>query len=386
MSNDRRNTKPLCPIPINKLVPSSWGLQLETEDDLRDFGKDLVQALGRHWSEFRANQDRFKERLQQMLQTLEDAAEHPGSLGGPQNLPFPRIVMDSDGDPMPLDPESLTRGPGSTTLEACGWCKFREGGTFRNGIALTTACGFETAAMREQLIPGEAIMRYRRTLPDKSNDASAERARLDAEHPGIRENANETVRDELAGRRVRRFYTPCFLKVAPRETLQTCYDDIMRQLDEQEPAKEVVAYLYGLEARAPKKPLLPVRRPKWHFQVNNPVICYVGTMPGRISEGAFVKGYVVSVTEEGVMVCCDEQIQDGTSPLHPLQGYGYAGATERPEIMHPYEFDFLCGDAAFAERWLTVGAEPFSYGQNLKEFLEALANTRPAQSPATPAP
>jgi len=120
-----------------------------------------------------------------------------------------------------------------------------------------------------------------------------------------------------------------------------------------------------------KIPKTPKDRPHDYFNIGDPVVIFIGRGVGcRIVNDVFVKGRVVSGYRyhNGCVSVCTH------IPVHTksyLKGHGLSIGMSRPEIMHLWEFKYLCKDLDFAKVFLE---KSYSDKTNKRKFLTALKN------------
>lgn len=376
--------KPI-PASIREAIPDYWGVPLETEEDLLFCGKPFLRHLIQQRRSDERNSNVGISYTQHLLNLLDGTDGSPTKLAERYEDPtFPRIALSKgDGYPVPVDAASINRAAGRTTFNVCGWCKYNTGGGHEYGYSASTMCEFEREEESPRLIPAEAIVRYQGLQAGTDPEATAQRFNLDGEYPGIRENADGTVSHFVAGRTVRRFYTPCLFRTASPERLRELQDALQRHLDEQKvthrQTRKAIRLLMAYEKQAEQKPALPDHRPKEWFKLNDPVVGYIGSTRGRVVTATFVRGQVIRDMDGYTAMACFQRIQDGNF----LEGYGLRFGSSRPEVMHPWELDYLRDHPDFAKFWLNRGTSKHLKDHDPEAFARALADRSTGPAPAS---
>lgn len=313
------------------LIPEYWDLTARTRKDIVFLGKVTIREMIRSWR-YHAKElgSSIKER-DELLKFLQGktAADFRKLAEKFENPEFPHVGVQKDSwgnDPEPLDAASINRESGKTTFNVCGWCKYAGCGTCRYNYHITTVCDFKTRA---------------------------------------------GLKDEE-----RRFNTPCFLKDVSDEMLAQIRNGLSRERDrlisEKRQADFNIGALLSLEDRAAEKPALPDRRPHDWFNVDDPVVCYIGKWQERIVKDQFATAKVINGYRHHdgcVSVCFDQRVHSGEYLEGRGSGYGMA----RPEVMHKWEFEYLLKHPDFARLWATQGVGKHLDGFDSKKFLAVLA-------------
>lgn len=120
-----------------------------------------------------------------------------------------------------------------------------------------------------------------------------------------------------------------------------------------------------------KIPKTPADRPFDYFNIGDPVVVFVSKgIRKRILNNIFVKGVVVDGYRHHdgcVSVKTHVPVSTGTV----LQGRGIIVGIARPEIMHLWEFKYLCQNLDFAKIFVENSS---SKGTNKKKFFNSLKN------------
>lgn len=348
---------------VRHLIPVGWEPNKEkwpvrTEDDLAFFGKSALRRMIAFWQD--ACRDLLTSAQEQRKTARELKAAHfkPAALGSAFEMPaFERVDLNQFDTPTPVDYRSFSREPSATSYQVCGWCQHngREG-----RLEEITTCELERdhlPAPERQLIPVEAIVRYRSLAGKTDRRSLARRERLDGQHPGVREAA-EKDSEPAPAKRVRSFYTPCLFKTATRKTWETIirYEQDIGASRAQEArtiARKVIPRLQRILRRAEEKPLLPRYRPEDYFDVNDPVIVYRDTRPAGIPP--FLRGHVVARKGGRLDVCFAEKLRGNTL----LHGYGLRFDVRDESILRATDFDYMCTHPDFLRLW--AATRPHGY-------------------------
>jgi len=319
-------------LPGADLIPRYWNLTAGTVGDIVFFGKITIREMIRSWRSHAENLSSHIKSVDEKLKFLEgrDSTAIREIAKRYENPKFPIIGVPSQGswskDPEPLDAASINREYGATTFNVCGWCKFTGGGVCRYSYHITTSCTFKTDA---------------------------------------------GMKDEE-----RRFNTPCFLKKASNETLDSLREgfrkNLNRIIEEKRETDRKIKLLLKLEKLAVKKPALPDYRPYNWFNVNDPVVCFVGSWKERIISDQFVTAKVIYGYRHHdgcVSVCYDKRVHSGPY----LEGHGGGYGMSRPEVMHVWEFEYLLEHPEFAGLYAKKGVSSSLEGYDIEQFLLALA-------------
>ena len=322
------------PVSKYKLIPDYHHVPADTLRELVFFGKGTIRALVRSWRSTAAGISGHIKMLEERMK-LFDGLDREGLLKIAANYEspeFPSIGVPQDSwsrDPEPLDAASINRKSGATTFNACGWCKYASGGTCRYSYYITTSCS---------LIEDAGI-------PD----------------------------DE------RRFNTPCTFQTAPEDFFASVRNGLQKSRDEavaQKRAADVhIRLLLRLESMAEEKPVLPSERPHDYYNIDDPVVCYIGsweerTVPDQFATAKVINGY--RHHDGCVSVCYDDRVHSGSY----LDGHGGGYGMSRPEVLHAREYEYLLANPQFAEAWTRSASERALDGWNPDGFLAALVEAR----------
>jgi len=324
------------------LIPEWWDLVgVETIEDIKFLGQVTIRQMIRSWrqtaeelrwrikridGEIKFLQGNNAESVRALAEKYENPVFDPKQIG---------VRKDSwDGVPEPLDEASKKRKRGATTFNVCGWCKYAVGGTGRYNYYISTHCSFIT-------------------------DAGVE----DVE---------------------RRFNSPCFLKNISDEDFNTLACGLAFQLGILIARKHMtdakIKLLLELEKQAERKPPLADHRPYDWFNIDDPVICYIGGWerarlrdvisqylpesvvkwlhalgwlgePRRVTFKEWATARVVDGYRHHdgcVSVRYDERVHSGPY----LEGHGGGYGMSRPEVLHVWEYNYLREHPDFAEVWM----------------------------------
>ena len=322
------------------LIPEYWDLPVEEEKDIVFLGQVTVQQMVNRWRSALKSQDRRVEQIEERLHLLQDndilsLREVAEGYVNPTDIV---VGHDESGwgggeNREPLDRASLERESDATTLNICGWCKHASGGLCRYNFHIETRCSFE-------------------------------------------EDAGTGDHDD------RVFDSPCFIRTADDRRLNDLRHGIegklnRLRLERHETAKKLRATV-DLLRKTEVKPALPKHRPHDWFNVDDPVVCFIGGWPDdakskRITAAEFelvtakvIDGY--RHHDGCVSVRYDERVHNGDY----LDGHGGGYGMSRPEILHPWELDYLLANPAFASLYLTYGVSDLTHF-NPDTMLSALA-------------
>lgn len=303
------------------LIPQYWDLTAEKTEDIIFFGQVTIREMVRSWRYHSKSQSSLIKSTDDLLSFLRGKnAKSISKVAEKYESPeFPKIGLREgnwSGDPEPLDAESINREGDATTFNFCGWCKHAGGGTCRFRYHITTRCGIKTSAGFE---------------------------------------------DEE-----RRFDTPCFLTDAPNAEFDRLREGLERErnrlIEVKRGTDKKIRTLLNLEKQAEMKPALPSQRPHDWFNLNDPLVCYIGLWEERIVKDDFVTAKVIDGYRHHdgcVSVNYDGRIHNGEY----LEGHGGGYGMSRPEIMHAWECEYLLANSDFAHLWATKGT-----GRHLERF------------------
>ncbi len=363
-----------------ELIPDWWNhLKVNTVEDIAFLGEVNIRQMIRAWrSTVKGLSHQIKavdERLTFLQdKTADDIAAEAQKYESPQ-FKFEEIGLrpgNLSNDPEPLDAASINRERGATTFNVCGWCKYAGGGSASYNYLITTDCTFVTyVGMKDtgQPIPMNIRRRYGQTLAlslqatgGELQAANEALRRMEANHPGIREVVTST---EFPPQTERRFNTPCFLPYAGQELLDQLRAGLAAERDrlitKKRQTDQKIRFLLSLARKAERKPALAHYRPYDWFNLNDPVICYVGKWTERIIPDAWATAQVIDGYRHHdgcVSVRYDKKIHNGDY----LEGHGGGYGISRPEVMHAWEYDYLCAHPDFTKVWLD------SSKQDLRDF------------------
>ncbi len=322
------------PVSKYKLIPDYHHIPANTLRDLVFFGKGTIRALVRSWrstaGDISASIKAIEERIK-LFDGLnpEGVQKIAANYESPE---FPSIGVPRDswsGDPEPLDAASINRKSGATTFNACGWCKYASGGTCRYSYYITTSCGL-------------------------------------IQNAGLSDNE-------------RRFNTPCTFQTAPEEFFAAVRAGLRVSRDEAVAEKRRadgnIQLLLRLEGMAEEKPVLPSERPHDYYNIDDPVVCYIGSWKERIMPDQFATAKVINGYRHHdgcVSVCYDDRIHSGPY----LDGHGGGYGMSRPEMLHTREYEYLIANPQFADAWARSASERALDGWDPDAFLAALAEVR----------
>ena len=113
-----------------------------------------------------------------------------------------------------------------------------------------------------------------------------------------------------------------------------------------------IEFLLGLGERAERKPPLAGHRPYDWFRTGDPVVCYIGGLKrARISQRGWGENNLTFKEwffgKVGECSC-----EGGLVFVNPSLGYGGWYSASRPEILHVWEYSYLCGHLGFAKVWM----------------------------------
>lgn len=320
------------PIEMSALIPEYWNLTAHSRTDLLYFGKVTIRQMVRHW---RGEAGRMTSRVKDLetkIALLEGktVADLLLLAKNYENPEFPEIGLKSDSwgnDPEPLDAASISREHGATTFNVCGWCQYASGGSCRFNYYVTTYCGI----LRDATFKG-----------DKTE---------------------------------RRFDTPCFItegwgESLPKHIVDGLITEKSAVLESKKMTDRKIRILLGLEKRADRKPALPNYRPYDWFNLDDPIVAYVGNWDERIGDASFETGVVVNGYRHHdgcVSVRFDNRVHTGDN----LNGHGGGYGMSRPEVMHAWEFEYLLENLVFATLWAKQGTSSHLEGFDADKFLSA---------------
>jgi hypothetical protein len=316
---------------VQALIPRYWRLLAATTNDVVFFGQVNIRQMIRSWRGEAASLAHQIKATDEMITfmagktaasfiELAQNYEYPG---------FPKIGIlpgNWSGEPEPIDPASINREGGKTTFNVCGWCKHASCGSCRYNYYISTSCGIKTKA---------------------------------------------GLNDEE-----RYFNTPCFLIRADSRTLDEIRDGLQcekeKLIAQKRDTDSKIRLLFALEKRAEKKPALPNQRPYDWFNINDPVVCFIGNWEERLVEADFATAKVINGYRHHdgcVSICFDVKVHD----KEYLDGYGNGYGMSRPEIMHVWEFEYLLDHPEFASVWHTLGTSQHLNGYDPQVQLGAFA-------------
>jgi len=318
------------------LVPQYWNLTLRSMEDVIFLGKVNINQMIKSWrwkAESELGSDEKARELARFLEgrTAEDFQEMAKEYENPK---FPSVEVPKDSwvkENEPTDADSIIRKRGATTFNVCGWCEHTSGGSCRYNYMISGSCEFEN---------------YLR-----------------------------------AGQSAKKFYTPCFLPHVQPAYLEKLIKSMNHRSCEAKSDYEAILMKIEILERAlgeaEEKPALPDRRPSDWFDIGDPLVCYVGAWKGNkklteadIAVATVIEGY--RHHDGCVSVCYDEKIHDGEY----LEGRGGGYGMSRPEIMHQWEFEYLCEHPDFARLWLLEGTGKHIEGIDPHGMLRAFSSNR----------
>lgn len=315
---------------VAALIPDYWDLTASIVEDIVFFGKVTIRQMIRSWrSDAYGFISQIKDADEKLKFLQGKAAANIREIAKQYEKPeFPHVGVPKDSlsqNPEPLDAASINRKHDATTFNVCGWCKYASGGSCCYNCHITPSCSIRT-------------------------------------HAGLTD-------------RNRRFKTPCFLKKAPDKVFDEIRKGLTRErerlIKEKRNTDEKIKFLLTLEKRAEKKPALPDQRPHDWFNMDDPVVCYVGKWQERIVADDFVTAKVIDGYRHHdgcVSVYYDKRVHTGDY----LEGHGGGSRISRPEVMHAWEFKYLLEYPNFAKFWAKYGAQQCK-DFNHWQFLGALA-------------
>lgn len=323
------------------LVPEWWKLTTETVEDIKFLGQVTIRQMIRSWRHTASELSGRIKRINGEIKFLQgNDAESVRALAEEYENPeftFEQIGVRPDSwgnDLEPLDEASEKRERGATTFNMCGWCKHAAGGTGRYNYRIITHCSFITDA-------------------------------------GVKDVD-------------RWFGMPCFLKDADDEDFNLMACGLASQLGiliaRKHETDAKIKFLLELEKQAERKPALANHRPHDWFDIDDPVVCYVGgwerarlrdVISMHLPESAvkwlrqrgwlgdpklvtFKEWAIAKVTDgyrhhDGcVSVRYDKRAHSGPY----LEGHGGGYGMSRPEVVHAWEYDYLREHSDFAEVWM----------------------------------
>lgn len=318
------------------LVPPYSDFKLDTEEDVLFLGRRNILALAGTWEYY----------LNNALSQAQSNRKHVAILRGGTAAYFrnrakefenPKDIVKGPCDSWqnelePIDVMSREREAGTTTFNICGWCKYAGCGTCRYGYHITSHC---------RLSEGDG--------------------KLDVE---------------------RKFDTPCWLLSATDADISRCvarfeveYRSICAKVRK---LRSHTQRLKKLAGRAEDKPAAPGERPHDWFNIDDPVVCYVGDWTDNRVHGpagasyAFAPATVIDGYRhhDG---CVSVRYTDKIHTGEYLDGHGGGYGMSRPEILHKWEFDYLVAHPEFAAVWLRQGAPKDLKGFSADNMLAALA-------------
>ena len=338
----------LTPKQVAGLIPEYNDLKAKTSDDIVSFGKVAVEGMIGSWK-YRINGSKSHlEKLKKLAKFFAkaNAKKIKREAAKFENPTFPKIGpfgkerggIFGDGENEPLDAASINRQRGATTFNVCGWCKHAGCGTCRYNYCISTSCDIISDAGMGRGYEKDKTFFNTPCVIQSFNDAMFDKVR-----EGLAKNIAKTEAAILA-------------------------------------TQEKIDLLKRLSEKAEKKPALPDHRPCTWFNIDDPIVCFVGKWKEKINQSLlFAKGKVIMGYRHHdgcVSVCFDEKVHAGEY----LDGHGGGYGMSRPEIMHEWEFEYLLKHPDFAEVWAGMGA-----GKNLKDhdkdvFLEALQSIRKSRN------
>ena len=326
-----KSMKSLNSSEVAALIPQYWDVTASTVEDVIFFGQITIHEMMRSW---RCTANGLASQIKDVddkLKLLKDkgASDIRESAKQYESPEFPHVGVPKGSwsrNPEPLDAASINRKHDATTFNFCGWCKYVGGGSCRYNYHITTSCSIKNAAGME-----------------------------DEEHP---------------------FNTPCFLKEAPDKVFDEIRKGLTRErerlIEDKRKTDEKIGLLLTLEKRAEKKPAMPGHRPHDWFNVDDPVVCYVGKWKECIVRDNFATAKVINGYRHHdgyVSVCYEERVHTGEY----LEGHGGGYGMSRPEVMHAWEFEYLLGHPDFASLWSKKGTSKHLEGFDAEQFLGAFA-------------
>jgi hypothetical protein len=221
-----------------------------------------------------------------------------------------------------LDAASINRKSKTTTFNVCGWCEYASSGSCRYSYYISTHCAFLGYPSGEK-----------------------------------------------------KFNTPCFLLSVDKELLSGIRTHLSIKRDTAKFDKKTVdakiTFLKALEKKAEKKPALPAHRPCEWFNIDDPVMCYLAEFKDVCIPDVFTTAKVISGYRHHdgcVSVCYDKKVHEGKY----LDGKGGGYGVSRPEVMHKWEFDYLCEHPDFARLYFMDGTGKYIKDHEPRKFLAAL--------------
>ena len=304
-----------CDFAAADLIPEWWNLVgVETVGDIKFLGRVTIYQMVSSWRqvakelgwqisrisrEIEFLEDNNAESVRALAKAYEDPRFDPEQIGVPKDSWI--------GEPEPLDEASRERRSGATTYNVCGWCKYAMG-TRHHHCCVAARCTFAADA-------GIGIYDVKR-----------------------------------------RFDTPCFLKNAGDEVFRRLVGGLARQREilvgRMQEIFAKIEFLLGLGERAERKPPLAGHRPYDWFRTGDPVVCYIGGLKrARISQRGWGENNLTFKEwffgKVGECSC-----EGGLVFVNPSLGYGGWYSASRPEILHVWEYSYLCGHLGFAKVWM----------------------------------
>ena len=315
------------------LIPEYWDLPVAEKKDIVFLGRITVERLVSYWRSTLKSHDERVRKMEERLHLLQDndvvslrevatGFENPTDIVAGVN----KNGWGSGGDREPLDRASLERESDTTTLNICGWCKHASGGLARYSFYIKTQCSFEKDA--EMGTYGDRV-----------------------------------------------FDSPCFIQTTDDRGLTLLRISIAGKLDELRVERHAIGKklrtLLSLLRETEDKPALPSHRPHDWFNVDDPVVCYVGGWPDDAKSKKLTSAELVTARvidgyrhHDG---CVSVRYNDRVHSDDYLDGHGGGYGNGRPEIMHPWELDYLRANPAFAILYATLGT-----GKHMSNFHPTL--------------
>ena len=320
------------------LIPKYWDLPVSAEKDVIFLGRVTVERIVSSWrSNLKSHDGRVKE-VEERLHLLQDhdvlsLREIASRFENPADIVTGRNEngWGGGGEREPVDRASLERNSDATTLNICGWCKHTSVGLCRYNFNIKTRCSFE-----EDAGTGDY------------------------------------------GDRV--FDSPCFIQTSDDKWLNELRYGIegkleLLRLERREIAKKL-RVTTDLLRKTEVKPALSSHRPHDWFNIDDPVVCFVGGWP-KDADVAFLADveWATAKVIDGyrhhdgcVSVHYDERAHGGDY----LDGHGGGYGMGRPEIMHRWELEYLLANPTFALLYATLGTGRHISGFNPEVFLRSL--------------
>ena len=284
-------------INAQEMMPAPW--HHVYVPDLEYLGFHNLDYLKRYWrKEERELAEQIKT-VQSQIDTF-DGMTIEGARSIAINYAHPTLPANlADG---PFDAASLRRKPGETTLNFCGWCKYAEDGTMRNGCNITAACSL---------------------IADEFRNGSG-----------------------FCGTKKFCYNTPCQVTNCSQFTHEINVSGLKAKLERLKSQKarvgDFIALISDATERTERKPCFADWRPFDWFQIGDEVVLFA---PHTIETGKVIDGYRRS---EGLVKV---RVDKKPGPCNGRETYVRACW---PEIMWPWELGYLRANPDYLKTWLML--------------------------------